>query len=115
MSLRIDFVPSANLGFSNAPTGPFIRIVLEDLITSANAFCDSGPASTPSKPSGMSLISTTLLVPLPEKSSVTRTSVAITSLTPLSAAFFSIAFATSNWSSSQIELPMLPPLAFTNV
>ena len=54
-------------------------------------------------------------MPLPEKSSVTKTSVAITNLTPLSAAFFSIAFATSNWSSSQIELPILPPLALTKV
>ena len=77
-------VPSANAGFSKAPTGPFIRIVFEDLITSAKAFLDSSPASTPSNPSGISLILTNLLVPLPEKSLVTRTSVAITSLTPFS-------------------------------
>ena len=90
------FVPSANAGFSNAPTGPFIRIVFDSFNTSANAFLDSGPASTPSNPSGISAILTNLFVPLPEKSSVARTSVAITNLTPLSAAFFSIAFATSS-------------------
>ena len=93
---RTAFVPSANAGFSKAPTGPFIKIVFEFLRTSAKAFLDSGPASTPSNPSGISSILTNLLVPLPEKSSVTSTSVAITSLTPLSAAFFSIALATSN-------------------
>ena len=91
-----DFVPSANLGFSKAPTGPFIKIVFEDFNTSANATLESGPASTPSNPSGISSILTNLLVPLPEKSSAAKTSVAITNLTPFSAAFFSIAFATSN-------------------
>ena len=109
------FVPSANLGFSNAPTGPFIKIVFEALITSANAFLESGPASTPSNPSGISLIAVNLFVPFPEKSSAAKTSVAITSLTPFSAAFFSIALAVSIWSSSQIELPIFPPLALTKV
>ena len=88
-------MPSANLGFSNAPTGPFIKIVFEDFITSAKALLESSPASTPSKPSGISLILTNLFVPFPEKSSVTKTSVAITSLTPFAAAFDSIAFAVS--------------------
>src|SRR5574344_1845438 len=90
------FVPSANFGFSKAPTGPFIKIVFDDFKTSAKAFLESIPASTPSNPSGISLILTNLFVPLPEKSSATKTSVAITSFTPFSEAFFSIAFATSS-------------------
>ena len=89
-AFRTAFVPWANLGFSKAPTGPFINIVLEVLITSSKAFWVSGPASTPSNPSGILFTGTTLFSPFPEKSFVAKTSVARTSLTPFALALASI-------------------------
>ncbi len=45
--------PWVKFSNSNTPVGPFQRIVLDFLITSANIFSDSGPISKPSQPSGI--------------------------------------------------------------
>ena len=54
-------VPTANLGNSNTPMGPFQMTVPASATASQYSLTVSGPMSRPIQPSGMALAGTTLL------------------------------------------------------
>ena len=107
--------PVANLSISNTPTGPFQRIVLHSLISSAKSSLPLEAMSTPSQASGIAFTAASSVLAFCEKSSAIRASGDVTILIPFSSAFFKISNATGNISGSQIDLPTLPPCAAANV
>ena len=105
MASAMALVPTANLGISNTPTGPFQRIVLDCSMTLVKEAILSGPTSNPSHPSGISMEGTIWVLALLSKASAATVSVANTRFTPFSLASFMISRARSSLSSSQMELP----------
>ena len=107
--------PSANLSNSNTPAGPFHRMVLAPSIAAAKALRDAGPASMPSQPSGMSFTGQICVLASFEKASAATQSMPSTRFTPLALALAMMSSASCSLSSSQIELPILPPCALAKV
>ena len=101
--------PLANAGISNTPTGPFQRMVFEFMRTSSHIARVLGAASMPSQPSGISELRQILVLASLEKSSAMTTSLERYTFTPFSSAFLRMLRASSCWSSSQSERPILPP------
>ena len=90
-------------------------MVLEFFITSEYVFIVSVLISKPIQPSGISLILQCFILASFEKLSAITASVGIYKLTPFVFAFCNNSFAKSNLSSSHNDLPIAPPIAFTNV
>ena len=109
MASAMAFEPPVKLSNSNTPAGPFHRIVLAFTIAALNASRLAGPASSPSQPSGMLLAGHTCVLASFLKSSAAMQSVPNTRFTPFSCAFLMMSRARSSLSSSQIDLPILPP------
>ena len=107
--------PDVKLSNSNTPVGPFHRIVFDFLITSANRASDLGPMSIPSQPSGILSTSQKSVLASFEKSSAILASTAKTKFTWLALALLMSSRAKSSLSSSQMELPILPPNALVKV
>ena len=90
-------------------------MVFELRMTSANSRSVSGPMSSPCQPSGMFLFGAMAVLASLLKRSAIFESLDRTSFTPRALAFSMSERARSSLSSSQMELPILPPRAFMNV
>ena len=115
MASAIAFEPLAKLSNSNTPAGPFQRMVLAGRIALRNAITESGPASMPSQPSGISITEHTCWLASLENLSPATQSVPSTRFTPFCLASSMMWRARSSLSFSTIESPILPPRAFANV
>ena len=115
MASAIAREPAVKLSNSKTPAGPFHRMVLAPSIAFAKSLRVSGPASSPSQPSGMLLAGTTCVWASLENSSAATQSVPSTRFTPLAFAFAMMSKARSSLSFSQMEVPTFPPRAFAKV
>ena len=79
-------VPSAYGAISNAPSGPFQKIVRASASRSAKSRADSGPMSRPIRSAGIASAGTTSCFASAEKASAATMSVGRTISTPRSAA-----------------------------
>ena len=99
-------VPSANLGISNTPMGPFQMTVPAPLRASQKSWTDFSPMSIPIQPSGIWSEGTVLELQSSANLSPILLSTGSRKLTPLALALSMISLASSTLSSSQMEVPM---------
>ncbi len=105
-------VPSANLGISNTPSGPFHTIVLAPANADSNVDTVFGPMSSMRQPEGTSLGATTRAWASFSKASATTTSTGRTSRPP---AFCMSDLAVGTASSSTRLSPTSKPMPLKNV
>ena len=106
----IDLVPVSNLDISKTPIGPFQMIVFDDSIAAALSLIDSGPQSSPMKPSGTpSALVAFLTSPSSPNLEETTKSIGRMISTPLALAFSMISGTILAPSSSQSDEPIAMP------
>ena len=115
MALAISLVPTAKLGISNTPMGPFQTMVLALAISSEKSLTVSGPMSRPSRSSGISPHLTVVRGASLSNSGAQTVSTGRSIFTPFCSALASREVARSSLSASSRDLPILPPWALEKV